>query len=44
MRPAGAGLGLGERCLEDFPYDGHGTDDHEHDDHDEKPAYESFTS
>ena len=39
-----AGLGLGDECLEDLPYDRDSTDDHQHDDHDEKPAYESFTS
>ena len=42
--PAGAGSGLGDECLEDLPYDRDSTDDHQHDDHDEKPAYESFTS
>ena len=43
-RARSRGLGLDDVCLEDLPYHGDGTDDHQHDDHDEKPAYESFTS
>jgi len=44
MESRWGGLGLGDECLEDLPYDRDSTDDHQHDDHDEKPAYESFTS
>jgi hypothetical protein len=33
-----------EALRDDLPHHGDGADDHEHDDQDEKPTYENFTS